>query len=553
MRVKVLSTLKGCSTESVLDAIHYVKTLCILASGMEASTTTESAPAPAAALAAALALAPAGGSRTIKVSEPATGRPLAEVLALGPDAVAALVAAARLAQPEWETAGFGTRAAVFRAARRWMVENRERWIETICSETGKTRDDAQVEVSVAAQSFGFWAKMAERYLADEKLRSRSPLAFMRRVVIRYSPVGVVGVIGPWNYPLVNAFCDCVPALMAGNAVVLKPSDVTPLSALLVAEMMRACGLPEDVLQIATGAAETGEAVIDGVDYVMFTGSTRTGRLVMERAARTLTPVSLELGGKDPMIVCADADVDRAANAAAYYALNNSGQICISVERVYVEAPVYDEFVGKVVENVRALRQGPPAEAGTVEIGAITFAPQLETIERHVGDARARGAQVVTGGRRRAGEGRFFEPTVLLEVDHEMACMTEETFGPLIPIMRVTDVDEAVALANDSQYGLQASVYTRDMAKADTIARRLQAGAVTINDAQVNYTVFDAPMGGWKASGIGVRHGPAGIRKYCRTQSILYTPLAPKRDVHMFPYRPWRSRLMARVVGWMYGR
>ena len=490
---------------------------------------------------------------SLPVEAPATGATIGEVPSLDGDQVAELAAAARAAQPDWEAAGFAARAAVFRTAQRWLIENSARMLDTICSETGKTADDGQVEVTVAAQSFGFWAKMAPKYLADEKLRSRSPLAFGRKVVIRYSPVGVVGVIGPWNYPLVNAFCDCVPALMAGNAVLMKPSEVTPLTALLTAEMMKASGMPPGVLQVATGARAAGEAVIDESDFVMFTGSTRTGKAVMERAARTLTPVSLELGGKDPMIVCADADVDRAANAAVYYAMNNSGQVCISVERVYVEDPVYDAFVAKVLDNVKDLRQGPPAGPGEVEVGAITFAPQLEIIERHVLDARERGASVLAGGRRRPGEGRFYEPTVLVGVDHTMACMREETFGPTLPIMRVSNSDEAVRLANDSPYGLQASVFTRDMDKGERIARRLQAGAVTINDAQVNYTVFDAPMGGWKSSGIGVRHGPAGIRKYCKTQSILFMPLAPKRDVHMFPYRPWRSKLMARVVRWMYGR
>jgi acyl-CoA reductase-like NAD-dependent aldehyde dehydrogenase len=443
---------------------------------------------------------------------------------------------------------------VFDRAREWLVANSQRMVETICGETGKTFEDAQVEVSVAAGSFQFWAKTAKRYLADEKLRSSAPLALGRKVIIRYSPVGVVGVIGPWNYPLVNLFCDCVPALMAGNAVVMKPSEVTPLTAMLTAEMMREAGLPDGVLGVATGLGETAQALIDEVDFIMFTGSTATGKKVMERASRTLTPVSLELGGKDPMIVCADADVDRAANAATYYAMNNSGQVCISIERVYVEQPVYDAFVAKVVDNVSAIRQGVGTGPGVVEVGAITGPGQLDIIERHVLDATERGASVVAGGHRRAGEGRFFEPTVLVGVDHSMACMREETFGPTMPIMRVADVDEAIRLANDSPYGLQASVFTRDMDKAEAIARRLEAGAVTINDAQVNYTVFNAPMGGWKSSGLGVRHGPAGIRKYCRTQSILFTPtpFAPKKDLHMFPYRPWRSKAMARLVRALYG-
>lgn len=490
---------------------------------------------------------------SITVTDPATGAALGEVPSLSADAVAAIVADAARAQVGWKVSGFDARAAVLRRAQRWLIANRESITDTICQETGKTRDDAAVEVSVAAQSCGFWAKMARGYLKDETFRSRSPLAFMRKVVVRYEPVGVVGVIGPWNYPLVNLFCDAVPALMAGNSVVLKPSEVTPLTASRVSEMMADCGLPAGVLAVATGGALTGEALIDTVDYLMFTGSTRTGRRVMERAAATLTPVSLELGGKDPMIVCADADIDRAANAATYYALNNSGQICISVERVYVESPVYDRFVERVLANVAALRQGAPGAPGTVEVGAITFGPQIDVVDRHVRDARERGARIAAGGHQRPGAGRFYEPTVLLDVDHTMACMTEETFGPTIPIMRVGDLDEAIALANDSPYGLQASIFTRDMAKAAAAAQRLHAGSVTVNDAQVNYTVFDAPMGGWKSSGIGVRHGAAGIRKYCHTQSTLFTPHAPKRDIHMFPYAPWRSRMMAWLVGVLYGR
>jgi acyl-CoA reductase-like NAD-dependent aldehyde dehydrogenase len=489
----------------------------------------------------------------ISVEAPATGQTIGEVPSLDGAAVADLVAKARAAQPAWEALGFAGRAKVFKAAQKWLIANSQRMLETVCAETGKTYEDGQVEVSVAAGSFAFWAKQASRYLADEKLRSTSPLAFGRKVLIRYSPLGVVGVIGPWNYPLVNMFCDCVPALMAGNTVVMKPSEVTPLTALLTVEMMREAGLPESVLQVATGLGETAQALIDDVDFVMFTGSTATGRKVMERAAKTLTPVSLELGGKDPMIVCADADVDRAANAAAYYSMNNSGQVCISVERVYVEQPIYDDFVAKVLDNVKGIRQGPPGGPGEVEVGAITGPGQLDIIERHVLDAKERGASVLTGGKRRVGDGRFYEPTVMVGVDHSMDCMREETFGPTLPIMRVADVDEAVRLANDSPYGLQASVFTKDMAKAEAIARRLEAGAVTINDAQVNYTVFNAPMGGWKSSGVGVRHGPSGIRKYCHSQTILFTPFAPKRDIHMFPYAPWRSKLLARVVKMVYGR
>src|SRR5579875_2474902 len=253
------------------------------------STGTQTPPAPA---------------EILRIENPATGEVIAEVPSFDAAAVAERVAAARAAQPGWEALGFHGRAAVFDRARRWLLQHSERMLQTICSETGKTYEDAQVEISLAAGSFAFWARHAASYLADEKLRSSSPLAPGRRVLVRYSPVGVVGVIGPWNYPLANSFCDCVPALMAGNAVMLKPSEVTPLTSLLVAEMMQACDTPPGVFSVVTGARETGEALIDGVDFVMFTGSSATGRRVMERAARTLTPVSLELGGKDPMIVLA---------------------------------------------------------------------------------------------------------------------------------------------------------------------------------------------------------------------------------------------------------
>ena len=260
--------------------------------------------------------------------------------------------------------GFAGRAKVLRRAQKWLVDNSDRVVATIVSETGKTHDDAVInEINYAAGAFGFWAKHAAGYLADEKVRSSNPMVVGRRLVTRYRPLGVIGVIGPWNYPLTNSFGDCIPALAAGNAVVLKPSEVTPLTSQLMAAAMLECGLPEDVLLIATGDGATGSALVDEVDMVMFTGSTATGKKVMARAAETLTPVSLELGGKDPMIVLADADVERAASAAAYYSMQNGGQTCISVERVYVEAPVYDEFVDKVTRKVAALRQGASTGPG----------------------------------------------------------------------------------------------------------------------------------------------------------------------------------------------
>ncbi len=497
---------------------------------------------------------PGGERDTIAVENPATGEIIRHVPVTGPDEVRALAARARAAQPAWEALGFEGRARILRRAQKWVVDNSERIVGTIVAETGKAYEDAQLaEISYAATAFGFWAKHAEEFLADEKVKAGTPFVAGRKLVVRYRPLGVVGVIGPWNYPLTNTFGDCIPALAAGNAVVLKPSEITPLTSLLMTEGMRECGLPEDVLLVAPGYGETGAALIDEVDMVMFTGSTRTGRKVLERAARTLTPVSLELGGKDPMIVLADADIERAANAAVHYSMQNAGQTCISVERVYVEAPVYDAFVGKVAQKARALRQGEPKGPGSVDVGAITFAPQMEIIDRHVREARDAGAKVLVGGHPRAGAGRFYEPTVMVDVDHSMSAIREETFGPTLPIMKVGDVEEAVRLANDTEYGLAASVWTKDVAKGEAIARRIEAGAVCVNDAQVNYLALELPMGGWKHSGMGVRHGAAGIRKYTHQQAILVTRFAMKKDLHMMTYSPRTTRLLGRLLKVLYGR
>ena len=284
--------------------------------------------------------------------------------------------AARRRSARMGGAGFDGRAAVMKRCQKWISDNSQRVIETIMSETGKAYEEALVaEIGYAEAAFRFWAANAEKYLAEEKVRSASPFVKGRKLIVRYAPVGVVGVIGPWNYPLTNSFGDSIPAMMAGNSVLLKPSEVTPLTSMLMGEMLRECGLPENVYQVLPGYGETAAAMIDEVDFVMFTGSTATGRKVMERAAQTLTPVSLELGGKDPMIVCADADVERAANAAVHYSMQNAGQSCTSTERVYVEEPIYDEFVRLVSDRVRNLRQSAPAGPGSCDLGAVISPPR----------------------------------------------------------------------------------------------------------------------------------------------------------------------------------
>jgi len=492
---------------------------------------------------------------TIGVENPATGELITTIQVLGSDEVAEMVKRARAAQPAWEAMGFQERGRIMRRAQKWMLDNADRVIDVVVSESGKTHEDAQLaDLGYTVSALGFWAKESEKYLADERVPSwNNPVAAGKKLIIRYAPVGVAGIIGPWNYPIANSFGDCIPAMMAGNSVILKPSEVTPLSSLLMQEMMIECGLPEDVFQVATGDGSTGAALIRQVDVIMFTGSSRTGRAVMKEAAEELIPCYLELGGKDPMIVCKDADIERAANAASFYSMNNGGQVCISVERVYVEAPVYDQFVDKVTANIRQLRQGAPAGVGSVDIGAVTFPPQVDIIDSHVKDAAAKGAKILTGGHPGSGPGRFYEPTVLVDVDHTMSCMTDETFGPTIPIMKISDPDEGVRLANDSEYGLQASVWTKDVRRGEELARQIHAGVVCVNDAQVNYTALNLPMGGWKESGLGTRHGANGIRKYSKIQSLLVTRRALKREPFMFPYRAKRTMMLRRMFNVLYGR
>jgi acyl-CoA reductase-like NAD-dependent aldehyde dehydrogenase len=498
--------------------------------------------------------ATAQAKERIAVENPATGETLGYVDDMDAATVAAMVDRACAAQPAWDALGFEGRAAKLRDLRTWLVENRNRVIDVLVKEGGKTPEDAMLaDLWYVCDALGFWGRKAGKYLADERVKTHSPLLLGKKVMVRYRPLGVVGVIGPWNYPLTNTFGDAIPALMAGNSVVMKPSEITPLTSMLLTEGVEAVGLPEGVLSVATGRGETGAALVDNVDMIMFTGSTRTGKKIMARAAERLIPVSLELGGKDPMIVLGDADLERAANMAVQWAMSNSGQICMAVERVYVEEPVYDAFVSSVVEKVTRLRQGAPGEPGTIDVGAMTFPPQIEIVDRHVRDAVDKGAHVHVGGKQAPGPGRFYEPTVLTGVDHTMEVMRDETFGPVLPIMKVRDAEEAVRLANDTRYGLNSSVFTRDLEKGERIARRLEAGNACVNDALMNYLAQEAPFGGTGESGLGVRHGPQGIRKYSSQQTIMVTRFGPKREPSMFPNKRLTSKIFERLMVLMWGR
>ncbi|MDT5386550.1 MAG: hypothetical protein QOE04_191 [Mycobacterium sp.] len=457
------------------------------------------------------------------IGNPATGGVAGTVRWTDPADVPRIAAGLRQAQREWEARGAAGRAKVLARFAVWMGEHRDEIEALLIKETGKSATDAAQEVPLLIMIASYYIKTMEKALAPEKRPAALPFLAIKKVTVHYRPRPVVAIVAPWNYPVANLLMDGIAALAAGCAVLLKPSERTPLTAELLLRGWFDSGAPE-VMAIVQGAREAVEAVVDNADYIQFTGSSATGAKVMERAARRLTPISLELGGKDPMIVLEDADVELAAHAAVWGAMFNAGQTCVSVERVYVLESVYDAFVDAVVRDVENLKMG--AGEG-YDFGAQIDDSQVAVTERHVADAIARGAKVLTGGERPAGPGSFYAATVLVDVDHSMACMTEETFGPTLPIMKVATVAEAVRLANDSPYGLSASVFSRDIERAEDVAVELDCGAVNINDVISNLMCSTAPMGGWKTSGIGARFGGAdGLRKFCRQEAVV----APRTNV-----------------------
>ncbi|MDF3144732.1 MULTISPECIES: aldehyde dehydrogenase family protein [unclassified Streptomyces] len=489
------------------------------------------------------ALGSAHTQALLTVRSPVDGRIVGRVPDSGPQVVAERARALRESQPGWRAIGPRGRARHLRVLRDWLLDHERHVVDVLVAETGKARADAATEIPLVCDLINYYAGHAEEFLADERPRPHGPVGFAKRLTVTRHPYPVAGVITPWNYPLAMPGLDVVPALLAGTAVLLKPSEVTPLTALELARGWREIGAPP-VLEVVTGGAGTGAAVVDHADFVQFTGSVRTGRAVAVRAAERLVPFSLELGGKDAAIVLADADLDRAVQGIAWGGMFNAGQTCVSVERVYVEAPVHDKFVRRLTRLVSGLRTPEESDGGRhLDVGALATPAQRDLVHRQVTEALSGGARALTGGVPGA-VGTSYRPTVLVDVHHSMACMREETFGPTLPVMKVADADEAVRLANDSPYGLSASVWTRDTARGEAIARRLEAGAVNINDVYSNLLNFPLPHGGWKESGTGVRLGGAqGMRKYTRQQAIT-APRGPCR-----PGSRSGTRTRPSVPGW----
>ncbi|MGE0871965.1 MAG: aldehyde dehydrogenase family protein [Kofleriaceae bacterium] len=493
---------------------------------------------------------PTGPIRSIN---PATGAAIGEVPDQPAAEVKAAVERARTAQKAWAATPIEARCKRVLKFAEVLMSRAEEVIDVIVRENGKTRLEALgMEVILIADLVRYFAKHAPEMLAPEPVALH--LLKHRSSYLHFVPRGVVGVISPWNFPFAIPIGETMMALIAGNAVVLKPSEVTPLIALKARELYLAADLPAELFQVVTGRGATGAALIDsGINYCMFTGSVATGKKVAAACGERLIPCTLELGGKAPVVVCADADLDRAAQAITWGGFANSGQICASVERVYAVDRIHDALVERVIENARRLRQGDGGSDGDVDVGAMAWEQQIRLVEKLVDDAVAQGATVATGGGRAAGPGMFYEPTVLTGCRQEMDVMRKEIFGPVIPIMRVADEEEAIKLANDSHLGLLAYVFTRDRDRGKRLAERIEAGTVMVNDVLNTYGCPETPWGGVKQSGIGRTHSAQGLRDLCETRHVNYDRVAVPREVWWYPYKQATFKALLQGAKLLFGK
>lgn len=491
---------------------------------------------------------------SLNVMNKASGEIIETFTVQDESAVADATKKARIAQPAWAATPVKERVHLLKRARKEFLKDKNKIRDALAAETGKAPFDVIGEIFSVCQEISHYSGKAEKWLKPRKV-STFPL-FGKKGLVVYKPYGLVGVISPWNAPLNLAIGDILPALYAGNAVMVKPSEITPLAVKYTVEAFNRV-LPKDVLQCLMGEGSTGAALVDQVDMVAVTGSCQTGRRVMERASQRLIPVLLELGGKDPMIVLKDADMERATNAAAWGSCFMTGQVCMSIERIYVEKEIAAEFKRLLKEKIQVLRTGPGLPRDAMDYGPFTGPKQILIVEDHLLDAVTKGAVIETGGSRIQQDENssiYFQPTLVTNVNHTMKLMTEETFGPVACVMEVRDVEEAIQLANDSEYGLNASVWTRNIAKGIAVATRLQSGNVCVNDAILNGGVHGLPFGGIKQSGVGSRHGAElGLRAFCYAQSLMIEKRRKPSEMVWFPYQIKTAERLEKLMMFLYGR
>jgi len=479
---------------------------------------------------------------TVETRSPLNGQPLAHVPQSSADDVAEAFARARKAQAAWARTSLEDRSAALLRLHDLILDRQGEIIDLIVWESGKARKHAFDEPLHVALTARYYARRAEQLLGSNRLLGVVPV--LTRVELNRVPKGVVGIISPWNYPFTMALCDGLPALLAGNAVVAKPDAQTMLSALLAAELLEEAGFPRDLWTVVAGPGpEIGPPMIAAADYICFTGSTATGKVIARGCAERLIGCSLELGGKNPILILRDADVERAAEGAVRASFSNAGQLCVSTERMFVADQIYDRVVPRFVARTQAMSLGASLDWG-VDMGTLISQAQLDAVQRHVDDAVSKGATVLAGGRARPDLGPYFyEPTILEGVTPDMTCFGEETFGPVVSIYRFHDEAEAIARANDGDYGLNGSIYSQDGARARIVAAQIKCGTVNINEAfGASFASLDSPMGGMRQSGMGRRQGAEGIHRYTESQTV-----ATQRLIRFAPMLGMSDETYAKVM------